>query len=147
MKKKYIVYLGIAVAICIALVAWVIGHNGDADDGLYVMDSICVGLATNIIGSILIMIFFDARDKKAVRRREFSAANKVAAEINHFRRGDMSEPDLVKRLRYLRDLLHGDLGEELLGELDRFTETGSEISRREVIATLKDKYDISLAKK
>jgi hypothetical protein len=110
----------------------IINNNGNDSDLNFVAEALGIGFCVNIIASIVIMVFFDRRDRRIRAAHERSAARRVALEIVRYLRANPvsatthSVPNiraLRDRLEYLLDTLHFELHDDVKRDIMHFLHT------------------------
>ncbi len=151
--KRYIIYLIIFSIIGLFFVAVVIMTNDKSEnDLLYAVDSIGVNLSISIVASILIMIFFTNRDRRARRARAALAAQKIATSIKRImnsRPSTLTKIDkrqIHQRIEYLRDVFHNEIDKHLLQEIDNLLADNSFTHRelQNILDIIANKYGKTL---
>lgn len=123
--KRFVWWILIFVLLATGLTLYVIGNNGSENDYNFVIETLGIGFCVNIIASIVIMVFFENRDRKIRYTHERSAARRIALVIERYL---ATEPrpavaELRNKLELITDTLHLELNEEVKRDIAHFLHT------------------------
>ena len=153
--RKYVFWLVFFVLLVMFFAVVVIMGDDSGNHWRFLAEVVGLGLALNLVASVLIVIFFEQRDTRAKSGRERKVAHKIALEIRKFLKalpggekiiGDKISVEqlreksgkvdlevvyeLFRRIEYLHDMFHGEIDERLAGEIDMMLLLGDELREK-----------------
>ncbi len=137
--NKYKLWLILSVLITAGFTWWAIVHNSNEENDIqFIIVTLGIGLTVNILASLIIVVFFDSRDKKTATRNKRRAAHRIAIELQNYLAGNQHNlSELKTRIEYLRDMFHADLSDQISDQIDTILDSPKPHPTPEIESTLR----------